>query len=517
LENKYSLDKKPNFLSNKFMVKKVFSLLVLAVFSAHFFFALTLVKPLSVDRAVITDATATLSNPRRSFMGSVDGAHTAGQSVIAIQDPAGSYGVETTVQALFPGDEVMVGPNGDEIVESIPTASGSDFIIDGGLNEGANNDTPVIATQSGSLVVSFTIGSNIPASGYVKVVLPAAASDYDDGRPDYNATISNNGFDSNGMTISNTKTEGGTGCTWSTTGPDEVFTAASNSLTYTNVTSTQCTGGTINVTIGDATKPLVNPARVGNIGAADVYQITIETYDSGDTLIEARDVAVALVEGVLVSASVDETLEFTVAGVTDDSGTFCGQTRTSSTPNSTASTIPWGTLSSTYAAATHNAQQELTVSTNSSSGYKVYAQESDQMGLNGNECTGTAPSSGQYTFGSNYCIRDVGVGSISHIVADNWGTTPGTNYGFGYSLEDITGGSAKFEYTDDDWDAKQFADQEATSPVEDETADGAEIMTQTTGPVDSDNVYVCFRINIPSDQPSGFYYNVIKYTAVPIF
>jgi hypothetical protein len=217
---------------------------------------------------------------------------------------------------------------------------------------------------------------------------------------------------------------------------------------------------------------------------------------------------------VLVSASVDETLEFTVAGVTDDSGTFCGQTRTSSTPNSTASTIPWGTLSSTYAAATHNAQQELTVSTNSSSGYKVYAQESDQMGLNGNECTGTAPSSGQYTFGSNYCIRDVGVGSISHTTADDWGTTPSTNYGFGYSLEDITGGSPKFEYDDADWQAKQFADDQGS---EDETAADAEIMTQTTGPVSADNIYVCFRINIPSDQPSGFYYNVIKYTAVPIF
>jgi hypothetical protein len=264
-------------------------------------------------------------------------------------------------------------------------------------------------------------------------------------------------------------------------------------------------------TIGDGTKPLVNPGRFNNtIGQADVYQIKINTYtdNTKTVLIETQDVAVAVVEGVLVSASVDETLTFTVAGHT---GAACGATSSLTT---TATAVPWGALSSSYSEGTHNASQQLTISTNSTSGYKVYGQESDQMGLEGNTCTGATPSSGEYTFSAGTCIRDVGVGAVSHTTADNWGATPGTNYGFGYSLANVSSTPSKFLYNSSTWAVKQFADDQAG---EDETATNAELLTKTTGPINSDSAYVCFRINIPADQPAGYYYNVLRYTAVPIF
>jgi hypothetical protein len=58
-----------------------------------------------------------------------------------------------------------------------------------------------------------------------------------------------------------------------------------------------------------------------------------------------------------------------------------------------------------------------------------------------------------------------------------------------------------------------MADVEATENPMDS---GAEIMT-ATAPVDGAAVYVCYRIDITGTQPSGYYYNKISYTAVPVF
>ena len=99
----------------------------------------------------------------------------------------------------------------------------------------------------------------------------------------------------------------------------------------------------------------------------------------------------------------------------------------------TATSVPWGHLASTNAF--YYAAQQLTVSTNASSGYTVTIQENDQMGKNGNACTGTAPSAGNYTFGSNMCIRDTicGVSNCSESASAEW--TDATAYpGLGYSV-----------------------------------------------------------------------------------
>lgn len=487
-------------------MRKIFSSIIIGLLLSQSFFIYTLIKPIGVDNAVITAATATLSNPRRSYYASVSGPLVANTGVIPIKTSGGT-GKETTVDGLFPGDSVVIGPNGTETVASIPITNGSNFVISGGLDKGASDNTDIIATQSGTLTVTFTIGSSIPANGYVELVIPDPPSpNGNDGKPDYNATLANLGFDANGITTANTTTTGGTGCNWNGT---ETFTAGSGAgHVYSFVTSAQCTGGTITMTVGDGTKGLVNPARVGAIGTADIYQIQINTKTSGGVVIETQDVSVALIEGVLVSANVDETLSFTVAGRAG-STTSCGATTSITT---TATTVPWGVLSTTYAAGTHNAAQQLTLSTNSTSGYKVYAQENDQMGLEGNTCTGATPSAGEYTFTAGTCIRDVT--TATHTSTVDWGT-PGTNYGLGYSLQNVTGTPAQFVYNSGGtWLAKQFADQEAT---ENETDTNAELMTEASGPIASDSVYVCFRINIPADQPSGYYYNVIRYTAVPIF
>ena len=61
--------------------------------------------------------------------------------------------------------------------------------------------------------------------------------------------------------------------------------------------------------------------------------------------------------------------------------------------------------------------------------------------------------------------------------------------------------------------SKTPADQEASESRSDTSA---EIMTSSV-PVSGSSVYACYRIAIGGTQPAGYYYNKIKYTAVPTF
>jgi hypothetical protein len=134
------------------------------------------------------------------------------------------------------------------------------------------------------------------------------------------------------------------------------------------------------------------------------------------------------------------------------------------------------------------------------------------MGKNGNVCTGTAPSAGNYTFGANQCIRDTvcASGNCSESVAADW--TNATNYpGLGYSVASVSGTDAPFYYNEKTrtFSSKQLADiQGGETP--------AVVMTNS-GPVSGSSIDLCYRISVPGNQPSGYYYNIAKYTATATF
>ena len=275
---------------------------------------------------------------------------------------------------------------------------------------------------------------------------------------------------------------------------------------------------------------MINPAPLnGRLlnqrGIADVYSIAAATYDAtGGTgnLVEDILMKIAPVEGVLVTATVDETLQFTVQGVAATSGSFCGKAHTSGGITTTATSVPWGNISSGYNIDKNEAVQQLIVTTNAASGYKVYAEENDQMGDEGAVCDGAGvggeafdnPTSGDFTFTGKTCIRDVAGGSNNALF--DWGTTPGAIYGFGYAIQNNVGTDASTGvYTNGGmiYGARAFSDMQNAA---DKYAAGAELMTSSV-PVSGSAVYVCYRINIPGTQPAGYYYNKIKYTAVPKF
>lgn len=486
-----------------------FKLFVLLLFCLAFLQVFFLLHPTELESANLTSASATLSNSRLSFYGKVGTGNTnPGATTITIQS---SGNADNDTNHLFPGDGVSVGVNGALTVGTI--IDSANFALTSGITSGITVGEAVYATQSGTLTVTFTITNDIPANGYVQITLPDAASNQNDGAPDTAASTTDNGFDLNSMVVGDVATTGGTGCTWDGT---ETLTAGSGSgHIYKQVTSTACTAGAITVTFDGTSNDLVNPAPVTSghtQGTADVYTIDIDTYDSGNQLIDNVDVKVAPVEAVLVSATVDETLSFVITAVGIGT-TACNQAVDVTT---FAYSVPWGSLAT--ANSFSEAAQQLTVSTNADAGYSVTIEENDQMGKDGTTCDSPANDTADET-DNPPCIKDTvcGATACSESEARDW-TTAATYHGLGISLQDVDGTDAVWDYdgktaettcTSGTFCARQIADQQAGNTK-------ATIMTNT-GSVSSKDIYVCYRIAISNTQPAGYYYNKVKYTATATF
>lgn len=464
--------------------------------------------------ANFTSASASLSNSRFSYKAGV-ASGTSGQSVITI-DSSGN--ADNNTNHLFPKDTVC----GTNAAES--GCSGNvNYTVSSIINTTSFNTTSaltasleatgyLIATQSGSLAITFTTATEVPIGGSLLITIPAnkgGTGKANDGIPDTAATTANNGFDIKGIVAGDISVSDIALCTSAGWGAATVTagngTSTDHTISFTRASATCAASKAVTVTI-DSTPGIINPAPITTHtqGQADSYQINVKTRDGGSNTLDNSDISVSPVEGVLISATVDETLSLTIAGVSADSGSYCGVTRTASSPDTTATSIGWGTLSPTYVAATHNTNQQVTVSTNASAGYSVYIEENDQMGKDGIACAGNGGESVN-------CIQDTVCGSTpcSESSAQDWGADPSSYVGLGYSLQNVTGTDATFLYSVGTFTAKQIADIAAAETRQ-------PIMYKAT-PADAASVYLCFRIDITNTQPAGYYYNKIKYTAVPIF
>ena len=470
---------------------------------------------IKVNAANLTGASVTMGNSRMSYKAPISSG-SAGSSLITISGAA----PDTTTKHVFPGDAICFTDAGNNVcrdnktytVASVPTDT--TFNLTAPLTTALTATDFAVATQSGTWTITFTTVSAVPIGGKIIVTIPAndanTTAQNNNGIPDSAATIATNGFDMNILAAANaTVTAGCTPTDWGTAGVATSITVGGGGLTDSTISWTRantiCTGGST-ITISIASPPgIANPAPItGHAqGTADSYGVAIATTDGTSTLDSAAP-KVAPVEAVLISGTVDETLSFTVGGLA--AGTYCSGSQTITT---TPTSIPWGhfAASNTF----YYAAQTLTVSTNAASGYVVTIQENDQMGKNGNVCTGTAPS-GDFTFGSGTCIRDTvcETSNCSESTASDW-ITAASYPGLGYSLASISGTDAPFFFNEltRAWSAKQLADREGG-----ETA--ATIMNNS-GPVSAKSIYVCYKITIPGTQPAGYYYNIAKYTATATF
>ena len=459
----------------------------------------------TVEASGLSSASAVLSNPRLSFHALVNTTIPIGGSVAIVK--ASGIGGDYDTRNLFPGDSVVISANSAISVASV-SSNLVTFTLKTPLGSAGNADTNMTVAQSGTLTVTFYTASPIPAGGSIKITIPAPTAGGNDGLPISATSVDSSGFDTNSMTGANITCPGGFGTAAITTGTG----GAAHTVTCDNASGTISAGANITFIIGNGAAGLVNPPptqgrAAGQRGIADIYNITASTYSGaagGGSLIEDVQMKVAPDEGILVSATIGETLSFAVAAVVSASiNSTCGFTPVGNLVNSTATSIPFGTsiLSNTF----YNAAQQLTVFTNAPGGYSVKVEENDQMGKDGKVCAGALAGE------LNDCIKDTtcDAGTCTQAAAGEWSTN--TNSGLGYSLSNVSPSTdVAFKYNDAGvFSAKQFPDQEVP--------EAKQVIMSNGGIVNGNSACIIYRLAVPGTQPAGTYYNKVKYTASATF
>lgn len=120
-------------------------------------------------------------------------------------------------------------------------------------------------------------------------------------------------------------------------------------------------GTPITIDIGTGANKIVNPSSIGS------QEVTIALANQ-----QSQKVRVAIIDNVLMTASVDPILSFSVAGTS----TGVGVNGTTTNTGTTASTIDFGTLPVNTAKV---AAQDLTISTNARNGFNVTVQTDSQF------------------------------------------------------------------------------------------------------------------------------------------
>lgn len=491
-----------SFFSGKFII----FLLIFTQISIIYLYNIPKLTP-GLDTAGFTNASDTLSNGRLSYRAGV-ATGAASASVVTI-DSSGNADNDTN--HLFPKDVVCYTSslldgchnNTTYTVANIIPTTNFNFTPSLDATALSANDY-VIASQSATHTIAFTLASEVPTAGDIYITIPAldTTGKTNDYFPDTNSSIATNGFDLGGVGTGDISVAS-SGCAnnWTVASVTAGTSSADHLILINRSTNSCAAGSTITVTVGDASNKLINPAPISSghtQGAADVYTLNVKTRDGSDNTLDQSNIKVAVIEGVLVSATVQETLSVTIAGVAS-STSVCGVTTDVTT---TATAVPWGTISSF--GAFQEAAQTVTVSTNADAGYVVKAEENDQMGKDGVTCTG--PTAGE----SVSCIQDTtcGASACDHDTTADW--TGVGYYGLGYTL---SGTDATFAYNSGGtFMSRQFADQETTGPAEDK-----QTIMSNGGPVASSQVSLCYRLNVSATQPAGYYYNKVQLTATATF
>lgn len=464
---------------NKWLVKSILALFVFSFFQGWF-----LLFPTKLESATLTNAKDTVVNSRLSYSSALEGNHSVDDTTVDID--TSNYPDQDT-NHLFPGDTAHIGSH-DYTVGTI--IDSDTFTITTGLQSGDTaDDTKIYVDQTSKHTITFTTTSAV-ADGAIRVSVPASGNDTtdSDGNPD------DNGFDLNSVSDSDVNCPDATGYDFDNT--DETATDAGGGSWHTFECRYSGSGNTstaLTMTIGSSQYLLNSAPESGHSpGIADDYTIRIQNLDSSYSAVDAVDVKIVMVEAVRVTATVEESLSFTIAG-RSSGNTHCNVAADVTTQ---AYSVPFDSLASANSFV--DTAQQLNVSTNADDGYEIRVYEDDELGLNGAD--------------SPYIPDTSCDSSCDHTTTDDW--TTASNNGFGYSLEEVSGTDAKFEWEDSTWYAKHFPNY--TDGATEHADTNAEVMSNA-GPVDDNAIYVCYRISVSGTQEAGDYYNTIKYIATPQF
>lgn len=479
-----------------FVLPAIF-LVALLAFSANFG---------KIFSSELSSASATLTNARLSFISALEGAQTSGSSLVTVD--TSNYSSESVLQ-LQNRDTVLINDDEYTVATTIDDSNDDTFNLSSALEaDDITDDMRVIASQSSTLTVRFTTVSALNAGDF-RILVPAvdATSAGHNGLPDvggfdFGESVGGTAASITCPTVASYGTFTGTStnaesASESIDGVDyHVFTC---SYTSTGAVGTVFDGSSEEAFI---ISDLINPApKTGGdnhtLGQADTYAVIIQHRDSGGTVVDQTTTKIGVVDAVKVSATIAPQLTFTVAGIS--SGTsVCGENTDVTT---TAISVPFGALT---IGSFVDAAQRLTVTTNAAGGYSVTVAENDQVGRNGNACSGDGTS-------SNSCVQDTSATSASHTTSADW-TDAANDDGFGYSLHPVTAGlTAAFQYNESarTYSAKQFADLAAS--------EAPQTIYSRADVASSDVVDVCYRIAPAATNVAGDYENYIVYTASATF
>jgi len=240
-------------------------------------------------------------------------------------------------------------------------------------------------------------------------------------------------------------------------------------------------------------------ANVVNPTATTSKVYTISHYDAGTNLAEQVQVVVQIIDNIWMTARVDATLNFVIAG-TSTGAVVNGLTCTATT---TATSTPFGTLA---VGVRSNVCQELRVTTNASQGFTVTVEEDNEMTSDG---------------GDNINSFDNSMDGTGSSTAHVWALPSGildSDYTYGHMglTSDDTDLSTLGGYVNTDFynaGTPQFAGLTASTPMPVYHHDGpADGLTQDKG-----RAMVLYSAEINALQQAGDYENTLTYIATPTY
>lgn len=484
-----------------------------AVLSVSIFvFILPFGKENQVHAGTLIQAKDLLSNSRLSFRGKIGTAANSGTTSITIDSnaPSADRYSDQDLLNLFPRDTVCFVGFGYEgcygytnyTVGSVPSQSSTNFLLTSTLTTAVGTTDYVVSTQSAVHTVTFIAPQayNLATGATVQFLLPgpslaAGSTSSSDSIPDVGTSISTSGFDLGRLDqYSGAVTCSGGGASWVNTGNTIIRNTVNGTANHQincPFTGTLAAGSTVTMTIGLGSTVIVNPAPIKTShtrGISDVYTATIRVLNpTGGIVMDSADIKLAPIEGVLVSATVDTTLSFTI-GAVNIGTTHCNRAASVAT---TATTVPFGSISTNLF---YDTAHTLTLSTNAKSGYSVTVVENGAMSLDG---------LGTTTIGE-YCGNS---GTPCNTLATRIDWTLSNESSLGYSMANTSGTDAAFTFAESSrtFSARAF-----------DSVTARQIMSNS-GPVNGNAADVCYRITISNQQNAGFYLNKLTYVATATF
>lgn len=281
-------------------------------------------------------------------------------------------------------------------------------------------------------------------------------------------------------------------------------TRTSDNLAGSSKTDTVNVNGTLTLVAGtpstQSTQAMfIDYTTITNPSTANTtYYARITTYsDTGTTVIDTATVAFAVLNStsIAVTANVDPTLTFSVAGIAGTGSNSVNSANLTNGVTTTATSIPFGTLT---AASAKVAAQDITITTNASSGYTVTASHS---------ATSQAGFPPLVSGSTNNVDAFSGTNGTPTTWSSPAGSSANTNTGyFGYTTEDsslCSGTATRFTSSGGNkWAGSTTLGQEVAC---------------SAGGVSSETTRIGYEIEVNNLQPPGSYSGTVVLIATPTY